>query len=115
MPIGIRAMNDFAFLKTFASPEHCECLISLLNALLNLPSPIVKITLQNPFNLKDFQEDKLTILDIKAVDQRDRIHHVEMQLSNHLDLVKRLVFYGCEVYADQLREGGGYTQLKPVY
>jgi hypothetical protein len=29
------------------------------------------VTLQNPFNPKDFEEDKLSILDIKAVDMRD--------------------------------------------
>ncbi|MFN9435752.1 MAG: PD-(D/E)XK nuclease family transposase, partial [Planctomycetota bacterium] len=30
-------------------------------------------------------------------------------------LVKRIVFYGCEVYADQLKAGDDYSALKPVY
>ena len=44
-------------------------MISLLNAILVPKSPIVDVTLQNPYNLQDFKDDKLSILDIKAVDQ----------------------------------------------
>ena len=35
-PIGIRPTNDFAFKKTFGSPENKVALISLLNAILTL-------------------------------------------------------------------------------
>jgi predicted transposase/invertase (TIGR01784 family) len=65
--------------------------------------------------LQDFQNDKLSILDIRAVDQRGAIYDVEMQLSTHSGLVKRIVFYGCEVYAGQLKAGDDYSKLKPVY
>jgi hypothetical protein len=36
MPLGIRPINDFAFKKTFGTPENRPCLISLLNAILRL-------------------------------------------------------------------------------
>ena len=114
-PIGIRPTNDFAFKKTFGSPENKVALISLLNAILTLQIPIVDITIENPFNLQDFHDDKLSILDIRAVDQRDAIYDVEMQLSTYSGLVKRIVFYGCEVYAGQLKAGDDYSELKPVY
>jgi predicted transposase/invertase (TIGR01784 family) len=114
-PIGIRPTNDFVFKKTFGSPENKVALISLLNAILTLPVPIVDVTIENPYNLQDFQNDKLSILDIRAVDQRGAIYDVEMQLSTHSGLVKRIVFYGCEVYAGQLKAGDDYSLLKPVY
>jgi predicted transposase/invertase (TIGR01784 family) len=114
-PIGIRPTNDSAFEKTFGSPENKVALISLLNAILTLPVPIVDVTIENPFNLQDFHDDKLSILDIRAVDQRGAIYDVEMQLSAHSGLVKRIVFYGCEVYAGQLKAGDDYSELKPVY
>jgi hypothetical protein len=85
-PIGIRPTNDFAFKKTFGSPENKLALISLLNAILTLPVPIVDVTIENPYNLQDFQNDKLSILDIRAVDQRGAIYDVEMQLSTHSGL-----------------------------
>ena len=115
MPIGIRPLNDFAYKKTFGSPENRLVLISLLNAILDLKSPIVDVTIENPYNLQDFQNDKLSILDIKAVDQKGAIYDIEMQISNFSGLIKRFVFYGCEVYAGQLRAGDDYSQLKPVF
>ena len=39
-------------------------LISLLNAILDLPSLIVDVTIVNPYNLQDFKDDKLSILDV---------------------------------------------------
>jgi hypothetical protein len=115
MPIGIRPINDFAFKKTFGSPENKMALISLLNAILNLPTPIVDVTIENPYNLQDFKEDKLSILDIRAVDQSGAIYDVEMQLSIFSGLIQRIVFYGCEIYTDQLRSGDDYSLLKPAY
>ena len=115
MSLGIRPINDFAFKKTFGTPENRIALISLLNAILQPTSPIVDVTLENPFNLQDFEEDKLSILDVKAVDQAGAIYDIEMQLAIFEGLVQRIVFYGCELYAGQLRAGDGYTGLHPVY
>ncbi len=114
MPLGIRPINDFAFKKTFGSPENRECLISLLNAVLKPKSPVVDVTIKNPFNRKDFEDDKLSVVDVKAVDSAGATYHVEVQLRAPMSLPQRAVFYGCELYADQLREGIGYADLCPV-
>jgi len=66
-------------------------------------------------NLQDFEDDKLSILDIKAVDQMGTIYDIEIQLAVFKGLVQRIVFYGCEIYAGQLKAGDDYSQLKPVY
>jgi len=115
MPIGIKPINDFAFKKTFGTVENKPALISLLNAILDLASPIVDVTIENPYNLQDFLDDKLSILDIKAMDENQSVYSVEMQLTILDGLVQRIVFYGCELYADQLRASDDYTELKPVY
>ncbi|MBI2479327.1 MAG: Rpn family recombination-promoting nuclease/putative transposase [Planctomycetia bacterium] len=92
MPLGIRPTNDFAFKKTFGSPENKQALMSLLNAILELPSPIVDVTIENPYSQQDFQDDKLSILDVKALDQSGSIYNIEMQLTVHHGLVQRIVF-----------------------
>ncbi len=115
MPIGIRPTNDFAFKKTFGTPANKLSLISLLNSILDLASPIDDVTIENPYNVQDFQEDKLSVLDIKAVDQSGAIYDIEMQLTIVEGLIKRLVFYGCEIYAGQLKRGEDYGQLHPAY
>ena len=97
MRIGIRPINDFAYKKIFSSPENKLVLISLLNAILSLVKPIVDVTIVNPYNQQEFKDDKLTILDIKAVDQDGAIYDIEMQLSIFSGLIKRIVLYSCEV------------------
>jgi predicted transposase/invertase (TIGR01784 family) len=115
MPLGIRPINDMAFKKTFGMPENKLRLISLLNAILVRDSPITDLTIKNPYNLQNVETDKLSILDIKAKDQSGAVYDIEMQLRIFDDLVNRIVFYGCELYADQLRSGNEYSSLKSIY
>jgi predicted transposase/invertase (TIGR01784 family) len=114
MVIGIRPLNDYAFKKIFGSPANKLALISLLNAILDSPVPIVDVVILNPFNLQDFEQDKLSILDVKATDQNGVIYDIEIQIAVRPGLVQRLVFYGCDEYAGQLRAGDPYTALQPV-
>ena len=115
MPLGIRPINDFAFKKVFGTPENRGPLLSLLNAILKPKTPIVDVTLVNPFNLQDFLDNKLSILDIKAVDAAGAIYDIEIQLEVLEGAAERIVFYGCELVAGQLKAGDEYRQLCPVY
>ena len=115
MPLGIRPTNDFAFKRTFGTVENRIALISLLNAILDPASPIIEVTLENPYNLKDYEDDKLSILDVKAVDQSGAIYDIEMQLTIFEGLVQRIVFYGCELYSGQLKKGDDFTKAHPVF
>jgi predicted transposase/invertase (TIGR01784 family) len=112
MPIGIKPTVDFAFKKTFGSDLNKPALISLLNAVLCLRDLIVDVTIANPYNLQDFLDDKLSILDINAVDATGSIYNVEMQLSTFGGLVQRFVFYGCENYVGQIKSGDDYSELR---
>ncbi|MCY2937451.1 MAG: PD-(D/E)XK nuclease family transposase, partial [Planctomycetota bacterium] len=61
MILGICPTVDFAFKKTFGDPANSQALISLLNAILELAHPITLVTIKNPFNYKEFAEDKPSI------------------------------------------------------
>ena len=115
MKIGIRAWIDFAFRKIFGKPGNEICLISLLNAVLQFPYPVVSVEYLNPFGLKDFETDKLICVDVKATDQRGRVFVIEVQIVVQSSFAKRAVFYACEAYTDQLRVGQGYSDLKATY
>ncbi len=115
MKIGIRAWIDFAFRKIFGKPGNEICLISLLNAVLRFPHPVVSVEYLNPFGIKDFETDKLVCVDVKATDQRGRVLIVEIQIVVQSSFAKRAVFYACEAYTDQLRAGQGYGDLKATY
>jgi len=113
--IGIRAWIDFAFRKIFGKPENEICLISLLNAVLKLPSLSCRSSYLNPFGNKDFETDKLVCVDVKATDQRGRVFVIEVQIVVESSFAKRAIFYTCEAYTDQLRVGQGYSDLKATY
>jgi predicted transposase/invertase (TIGR01784 family) len=113
--IGIRPWIDFAFRKIFGKPGNEICLISLLNSILDLPHAIQSVSFQNPLSLKEFQDEKLVCVDVKASDQVGRVFVVEIQIIVHASFAKRAVYYACSAYTDQLRQGQGYSDLKATY
>jgi predicted transposase/invertase (TIGR01784 family) len=57
---------DLVFKKLFGSEENKDILLSLINSILPLDQQVAKIDLKNPYNVSDYAEGKLPILDIKA-------------------------------------------------
>jgi predicted transposase/invertase (TIGR01784 family) len=98
MPIGIRPTNDRAFKKTFGVQANELALVSLLYA----PRPILSVTIRNPLSLPDFEEDKLSVLDVLTQDATGAHYHIEVQLSLLPGLIQRIVYYTCDTYACQL-------------
>jgi predicted transposase/invertase (TIGR01784 family) len=52
----------------------------------------------NPFNEKDAPDDKKSVLDIKARDQRGRKHNVEMQMVAPGTYPRRVLYYWAELH-----------------
>lgn len=116
MGTGIDPKVDYAFKRVFGSEENRNVLLHLLNSLLadSLPSRIQHVQLLNPFSDKDGEEDKLSILDIKARDEAGREYLIEMQLFGHASFPERLLFYGAKHYSQQISEGEKFSNLRPV-
>ena len=111
MPLGIRLIIDFAFKKSFGSPENVLALIGLLNAILKLPDRIEEVTILNPFSYQEFEDAKQIVLDIRCRDAVGRWFNVEMQVTRQQHMTKRLMYYASRMYADQLTVGDSYGQL----
>ena len=82
-----------------------------------MPAPgqrLIQLDLLNPYSEQDSLSDKLTVLDIKARDERGRWFNVEMQMHLGLALVPRLLFYWARLYGSQLVEGLDYDRLRPT-
>lgn len=113
--IGIRAWIDFAFKKIFGKKGNEICLVSFLNSVLDLPSPIESVQYLNPFSLKEFQEDKFICVDVKATDSRGRVFVVEVQIAPITCFIKRATYYAAKTFTEQLPSGGAYSSLKATY
>lgn len=114
MGLGIDPTNDYVFRLAFGDPANSDLLIHLLNAILDLPSPIVDVEILNPFIEQEFETDKLAILDIKARDSDGRLLNVEMQKSVTPALRERLIYYAACLCSGQMSEGEEYTELRPT-
>ena len=107
--------SDIAFKKIFGNEKHPEVLLSFLNAVLNLSSPIVEITLINPYQAPRLQFLKETTLDVQAIDAEGQRFIVEMQMESGDAFGKRSQYYAFKSYVEQLKTAQKYRFLQPVY
>ena len=84
---------DCVFKAILGSNEHINLLLNFLNSICqdDLDAPIQDITIQNPYNEKEFMGDKLSIVDIKANDKAGNVFQIEIQiyLRQWLQLLRR--------------------------
>ena len=74
-------------------------LVHFLNSVLieALPKPISEVTILNPYNEREFSDDKLSVVDVKACDQAGGQFQIEIQLLTHRDLRARILYgSGCK-------------------
>jgi len=116
LKINIKLIVDYAFKRIFGHEKNKKLLIALLNDVMKLSHKrkIVNVELINPFNIKNFDSDKENILDIKAKDNFGKNYDIEVQIDVFISYPKRILFYACKMYSEQIKEGESYTKLKPV-
>lgn len=102
---------DFVFKKLFGSEENSDLLISLINSIVSPEDKVARIELRNPYNHKNFGKDKLSILDIKAQDEKGRWYNIEMQITDQDYFDRRALYYWSRLYNAQLQEGINYDKL----
>ena len=114
---------DLVFKKLFGSEENKDILLSLINAVLPEHQQIVALTLKNPYNVSDYAEGKLSILDIKAEDENGNLYDIEMQIKGTTFYGRRTLYYWAKIFGSQLdyqteeeiaakeKKGKSYTDL----
>jgi len=112
--LGIRPTVDFVFKLLFGDPKNVDLLIHLLNSVLQPEHPIEFVTILNPYNEKQFKEDKLSIVDIKAQDSSGDWYVIEVQTTIPAGLANRLVYYTSGLYQAQMLEKSAYSDLRPA-
>jgi predicted transposase/invertase (TIGR01784 family) len=120
---NINPKIDLVFKKLFGSEENTDILLSLVNAVLPDYQQITTIKIKNPYNLSDYAEGKLSILDIKAEDGQGNLYDIEMQIKGTSFYGKRTLYYWAKIFGSQLdyltaeeiskkeKKGKSYTDL----
>ena len=104
--------NDYVFKKIFAKPENNIELKELLEAILNIK--INKVEVKNTEISKNYQDEKLGILDIRAHINDDTIVDIEMQVANVYTIINRNISYSSRIITEQLQVGDSYKFLKKI-
>jgi predicted transposase/invertase (TIGR01784 family) len=111
----LKVKNDFIFQKIFGQAENKEILISFLNAALELEDnkklDDIEI-IENTKLKRDSIDDKLGILDIRARIVTGEQINIEIQLVNQYNIGQRTLFYWSKIFAEQLKEGQPFNDLK---
>jgi len=102
---------DLAFKKIFGVEENKDLLISLINSIVGTEDQVKEVTLLNPYNPKNFKQDKLSILDVKATNQDGKRFNIEIQISDEADYDKRALYYWAKLYTEQLKVAQDYSAL----
>lgn len=102
---------DIAFKKIFGVEENKDLLISLLNSIVGTKDQIADLIILNPYNAKNFQNDRLSILDIKAQGIDGKRFNIEIQISDEADYDKRALYYWAKLYTEQLKKADDYSLL----
>ncbi len=103
---------DFAFKKLFGAEENKDILINFINAIVSKDDRVADIVLLNPYNNKEHSSDKLSILDIKATDEKGRRYNIEMQITDQVYYNQRALYYWSKLYSSQLQSGNAFNDLK---
>ena len=103
--------NDYIFKRTFGYTESGEVTKILLRDV--LLDDINSIELNNQtITEKELMDDKVGIMDIKAVLNGSTQCDIEMQVVNQHNIEKRILYYWAKMYTQTIKEGNQYNDLK---
>lgn len=66
----------------------------------------------DPILERDLVDDKVGILDIKAKIGNEMVCDIEMQVVDQNNITERILFYWSKMYAEELKRGNDYLNLK---
>jgi len=112
----INPIVDCVFKAILGSEENKNLLIHFLNAILEPEkgSLIKDVLITNPYNEREFIGDKLTIVDVKAIDEKGNHYQIEIQLAIHAALSARILYTWSSLYRSQIQDADHDKKLKPV-
>ncbi len=108
--------TDFIFKRIFGSEPHKHLLIKLLNVLLELEEGqlIEDLSYLGAEQKVPLGEMKLSIVDVRCIDQQGIRYVVEMQLFNVAGLEERVIYNASKAFTLQLKTAEDYSKLRGV-
>jgi predicted transposase/invertase (TIGR01784 family) len=111
----LSATLDFIFKLIFGDEKNSDILASFLMAVLGLPyEDFDSLQIIDPNLPREFEDDKLGILDVKLRLKSGKIIDIEIQVKLLPHLRERIAFYTSKMITEQIKSGNDYHAIKPV-
>ena len=112
----INVLNDYFVRYLFSSSDSNLILLDFINSTM-LDSGIKtfrSVEILTPFNYKENNEDKETIVDVKCITHSGTVVIIEIQLQGNSRFPERILYYWASNYSKLLKHGEKYDALTPV-
>jgi predicted transposase/invertase (TIGR01784 family) len=102
---------DIVFKKIFGIDDNKDLLISLINSIVSIEDQVSEVVLLNPYNPKNFRQDKLSVLDIKATGNNGKKLNIQIQIGDEANYDKKALYYWAKLYSEQFKVAEDYSSL----
>lgn len=107
--------SDIIFKLLFGDERSVEILTDFLKSVLRLPAgEYEEVTLIDPHLKREYEGDKLGILDVRVRTKAKKVIDIEIQLLPSPELRSRVVYYCAKMVTEQIGAGESYTNIKRV-
>jgi len=106
--------DDWVFKLLFGDERNKSMLIDLLQSFVELPKEDFELIFLDTHLKKEFEEDKLGILDVKVKTASGKIINIEIQVNPQNYIGKRISFYKSRLIAQQIGEREEYKKIQKV-
>ena len=100
----VNPFNDFFIRFLLGSEGNEDLCLSFINTVLDDADfpPVSKVTIKNPFNLKEALNAKESVTDVKVETGEGHVFDVEVQTGKLAAFEKRTLFYWSKMYTAQM-------------
>ena len=92
---------DIAFKKIFGVKDNNDLLISFINSVVSDEDRVKEVTLVSPYNLQSFNEDWLSVLDMKAIGHSGKHFNIEIQIPSADGYDQKALYHWAKLYTKQ--------------
>ena len=112
----INVLNDYFVRYLFLSSDSNLIFLDFINStMLDFGIKTFRsVEILTPFNYKENNEDKETIVDVKCITHSGTVVIIEIQLQGNSRFPERILYYWASNYSKLLKHGEKYDALTPV-
>ena len=112
----INLLNDYFIRFLFANKGDEDILENIVNSVLSNMGldEVSNLEILNPYNLKENENLKESILDVKAITKDNKKIIIEFQLFGNRDFLKRIYYYISKNISLELQIGENYRDISQI-